>query len=79
MEMITGDAPFGDSDTMSRFEIFTNIADKTLFYPLTMSFSLKSLLKGLLSRDPRNRFNFSTVASSPWLKNVSYCFCDLLF
>jgi serine/threonine protein kinase len=72
MEMITGDAPFGDSDTMSRFEIFTNIADKTIFYPLTMSFSLKNLLKGLLNRDPRNRFNFTNVAASPWLKNVSF-------
>mmetsp|Transcript_19751 Transcript_19751/g.21468 ORF Transcript_19751/g.21468 Transcript_19751/m.21468 type:complete len:425 (+) Transcript_19751:120-1394(+) len=72
MEMVTGEAPFGDSDNMTKFEIFTNISEKTIIYPIFMNFGLRSLLKGLLNRDPKQRFNWSEVKTSSWLHNVSW-------
>jgi serine/threonine protein kinase len=74
MEMVSGYAPFGDTDHMSKFEIFTLISEKTILYPVMMSSSLKQLLKGLLTRDTKLRSSWIQVYSSPWLKNVSKMF-----
>jgi serine/threonine protein kinase len=70
-EMIAGEAPFGDSDSLSKFEIFNNITEKTVLYPLRMSQNVKQLLKGLLDKKPNSRSNWRQVSSSPWLSDVS--------
>lgn len=57
---------------MTKFEIFTNISEKTIIYPIFMNFGLRGLLKGLLNRDPKQRFNWSQVKTSSWLHNVSH-------
>jgi len=71
-EMITGEAPFGDSDTLSKFEIFTNITERTVRFPLLMNISLKTLLKGLLEKDANARFRWKDVQLSPWLSSIQW-------
>eukprot|EP01036_Dinobryon_divergens_P024807 gene24807-33287_t len=68
MEMVTGDAPFGDSETMSKFEIFNNINHKSVRFPLLMSMELKSLLKGLLDKNPAKRMGWAQVSWEDMLK-----------
>mmetsp|Transcript_20639 Transcript_20639/g.29553 ORF Transcript_20639/g.29553 Transcript_20639/m.29553 type:complete len:375 (-) Transcript_20639:452-1576(-) len=70
MEMVTGDCPFGDSETMTKFEIFNNINNKVVRYPLSMSMALKSLLKGLLDKNPDQRMSWLQVKSCAWCKLV---------
>lgn len=72
MEMVTGKAPFGDTDHMTKFEIFNNIEEKLIIYPFSMSSNLKKLLNGLLNRDPRQRFNWTQVMSCAWLADISW-------
>lgn len=74
MEMVTGEAPFGDSDSLSKFEIFNNITEKRITYPLLMSSSLKTLLKGLLEKDPDKRFSWQQISLSTWIEHVSDTF-----
>eukprot|EP01038_Epipyxis_sp_PR26KG_P010546 gene10546-14168_t len=72
MEMITGSAPFGDSDSMSKFEIFNNINEKSVRYPLSMTISLKTLIKGLLDKDPKTRYNWLSIKESTWVEDVNW-------
>jgi protein kinase A len=72
MEIVTGKAPFGDIEYMSKFEIFNNINEKEISCPLSMDNNLKNLLKGLLDKDQIKRFNFSRVKSSSWLADVNW-------
>jgi hypothetical protein len=37
-----------------------------------MNGSLKCLLKGLLSKNPQERFHWDQVSSSPWVQYVSW-------
>jgi len=72
MEMVTGEAPFGDSDSLSKFEIFNNITEKTVTFPLFMSSSLKQLLKGLLDKNPVKRFAWQQINLSSWTEHVKW-------
>ncbi len=69
-EMLTGEAPFGDSDHMTKFEIFNNINEKNPPFPLFMNQSIKSLIKGLLQKKADQRYSWSQVHGSPWLSEV---------
>ncbi len=69
-EMLTGEAPFGDSDHMTKFEIFNNINEKNPSFPLFMNQSIKSLIKGLLQKKADQRYSWSQVHGSPWLSEV---------
>jgi len=71
-EMLTGEAPFGDSDTLSKFEIFTNILEAPIRLPWLMKSTLKTLLYGLLDKTPKTRFGWNEIRYSPWLQQVSY-------
>ena len=67
-----GEAPFGDTDKMSKFEIFNNINTAQVSFPLSMGGNLKSLIKGLLEKNQQERFNFSAVKNHPWVSEVSF-------
>ena len=71
-EMIAGKAPFGDTDKMSKFEIFNNINAKNPSVPFFTNKQLKSLINGLLVKDPNSRMNWKHVQSHPWLTDVSW-------
>lgn len=71
-ELLTGNAPFGDSDTCSKFEIFNNINHSSPPYPLTMNSSVKNIIKGLLNKDPKNRFDFKAICASPWVADINW-------
>lgn len=70
--MCVGDAPFGNSENMSKFEIFNNISEKAVRLPFLMSGSLKALVRGLLEKNDKKRFDFEQVAKSSWIKEVQY-------
>jgi len=55
---------------MTKFEIFNNINNKVVRYPLSMSMALKSLLKGLLEKNPDQRMSWMQVKSCAWCKQV---------
>ena len=55
---------------MTKFEIFNNINTKNIIYPIMMSGNLKQLLKGLLDKDPKKRFNWNEVNTSQWTSDV---------
>lgn len=66
----TGAAPFGDTEKMSKFEVFNNINGMTVRYPMFMSGALKALLGGLLERNAARRLSFPMVKASKWLAGV---------
>ena len=66
-----GEAPFGNTESMSRYEVFNRITEKSPPYPFFMSFNLKSLIKGLLEKDSTKRWAYDQVAACPWMKDVS--------
>ena len=68
--MLLGDAPFGSSENMSKFEIFNRISESPPSLPLFMGMRLKTLLKGLLDKSDSSRYSFEHVAKSSWLKEV---------
>jgi hypothetical protein len=67
----SGEAPFGDTDKMSKFEIFNNINGAQVSFPLSVGGNLKSLIKGLLEKNQQERYNFSAVKNHPWVSEVS--------
>jgi serine/threonine protein kinase len=69
-EMIAGKAPFGDSENMSKFEIFNNINGKSVSFPLSSTADAKSLIGGLLIKDPLQRYTWKDIKSSPWFADV---------
>ena len=71
-EMATGKAPFGDSEQLTKFEIFTNISSGKVGYPMSMSSELSKLLKGLLNNDPSERFEFANVKTSSFMEEISW-------
>ena len=71
-EMITGDAPFGDIDSLSKFEIFNNINSKQVSLPMSSSASLKELVKGLLSKDSNARFAKEEVIHAAWVGDIDW-------
>lgn len=68
----TGEAPFGNTENMSRYEVFNRITEKSAPFPFFMSFSLKSLISGLLDKNASKRWAYDQVAASPWLKEVFF-------
>ena len=71
-EMITGNAPFGDTDNTSKFEIFTNITEKSPFLTMTMSKSSKQLILGLLNKNQKQRWDWDNVKSSDFCADVDW-------
>lgn len=71
-EMTVGRAPFGDTDHMSKFEIFNNINEKQPSIPLLMSSSLSNLIRGLLQKEPEKRSDWNAVKSSAWVSDVDW-------
>lgn len=67
----SGEAPFGNSEHMSKFEIFNRISESPVRLPFLMSLSCKALVRGLLEKNDQKRFCFDQVAQSAWLKGVS--------
>jgi hypothetical protein len=67
-----GEAPFGDTDKLSKFEIFNNINGRAVSLPMGMSADLKALIKGLLEKDQRERFDFGAICCNPWVLHVDW-------
>lgn len=67
---VSGTAPFGDSDNMSKFEIFNNINTKSPSMPMGASSKAKALVSGLLTKDSSKRFSWRHVSDSSWLEQV---------
>lgn len=67
VEMLTGEAPFGDTEKMSKFEIFNNINGNPPRLGMSMKSSIKALAKGLLEKDQTKRFSFDNVRKCEWL------------
>lgn len=72
MEMTTGNAPFGDTANMSKFEVFNNINSNSVSYPIFMNADLKFLLKGLLEKEPTKRFGWDAVKACKWLQGMQW-------
>ena len=68
----SGRAPFGDTDSASKFEIFNNITQRNLSLPYSMSSSMKALVRQLLDKDPAKRIKWTRVKSSEWCADVSW-------
>lgn len=76
--IFAGNAPFGDSDRMSKFEIFNNINNNSPSFPLGMSSAAKALITGLLVKDPGKRFGWKDVSAAAWLVEVrSQALCSM--
>jgi len=73
-EMLTGLPPFYSAD---REELFNNIKFKVLKYPYYLSSTVKSLLDGLLEKDPEKRLGSGPGATQeikdhPWFQDVEW-------
>jgi len=71
-EMITGNAPFGDIETTSKFEIFTNITDNSPSLSMRMSSATKTLIKGLLDKKADSRWAWNEVQKCEFCKDVNW-------
>lgn len=69
-EMITGNAPFGDTDHMSKFEIFNNVTEKNPSIPLFVNANIRNLIKGLLDKNAPTRFAAKDIVSNGWMQGV---------
>jgi len=72
VEMLTGEAPFGDTEKMSKFEIFNNINGAPPRLGMSMKSTIKTLAKGLLDKDQTKRFNFDSVRKCEWLSEFPW-------
>ena len=71
-EMVTGLPPFYTQD---RNELFEKIKFLRVKYPPYISGSLRSLLKGLLKKDPKKRLGFNgpdEVMTHEWFREVDW-------
>ncbi len=82
-EMVVGTATFGDTESLSKFEIFNNILHKNVSFPLSMSSDLKLVLRGgvlfglcrlicigLLDKNQMERFSWPQLERSPFFHGV---------
>ncbi len=69
---LIGDAPFGNTENMSRYEVFNRISEGSVPYPFFMSFSLKSLIGGLLEKSDQKRWSYEQVSTAAWVKEVIF-------
>lgn len=82
-EIVIGTAPFGDTDKLSKFEVFNNVLQNRVTYPLrcfpdkatAVSMKCKSLISSLLKTNPAERFRYNQVRCSDFMKTVSLCEC----
>jgi serine/threonine protein kinase len=74
---VTGEAPFGDTDKMSKFEIFNNINSGQVSFPLSIGGNLKSMIKGLLEKNQQQRFRYGEVKLNSWVSDVRSSFLSL--
>lgn len=66
-------APFGDTERMSKFEIFNNINHMNVSFPYSIaSSSVSTVIKGLLEKDPVMRSDFDALKSSSWLRETDW-------
>ena len=73
-EIIYGHTPFGDIETMSKFEIFNNINQQEIFPTLiNENWELndcKKVIKELLIKDPMKRMSYNGFKSCEFMKIV---------
>ncbi len=79
--LFSGEAPFGDSDHMTKFEIFNNINEKNVTCPMFMNKNAKTLIKGLLQKKSDQRYSWTQVKENAWLSDVrtTQYSCYLIF
>ena len=70
--MVTGEPPFGDTEKMSKFEIFNNINSKSVSFPMSSSPPLKEMIKGLLCKDASSRFAMKQVKVASWVCDIDW-------
>lgn len=76
-EMFVGTAPFGDTDKMSKFEIFNNILQNEPKYPFhilgeAVSLPARSLISGLLDKDATRRLKYNTFRTHEFMKCMNF-------
>ena len=73
-EMVVGSAPFGDTDKMSKFEIFNNVINNSVRLPTSIMLNtpLANLINGLLEKDPSKRGDWEVVKKSSWLSEIDW-------
>ena len=73
-EMVVGYAPFGDTEKMSKFEVFNNINNSSVKIPtrIKLNYPLANLIYGLLEKDPSKRSSWEAVKNSPWLSDINW-------
>mmetsp|Transcript_20612 Transcript_20612/g.29586 ORF Transcript_20612/g.29586 Transcript_20612/m.29586 type:complete len:468 (-) Transcript_20612:128-1531(-) len=71
-EMLTGRAPFGDTDSMSKFEVFNNINGKEVSFPMSVGNEARVLIRGLLTKSPQQRLALRGVKASQWVAKVDW-------
>jgi len=76
-EIFVGTAPFGDTDKMSKFEIFHNILEKEQKYPFhvmgeAVSLQARSLIAGLLDKDATKRLKYNTFRTHEFMKCMNF-------
>lgn len=57
---------------MSKFEVFNNINMKSISFPIGMSTHVKTLIQGLLNKDPSKRFLWKAVSTSAWVQGIQW-------
>lgn len=72
--MVTGRHPFMNLQTniTTRSQYQQYVLTKPLKFPSFLSSELKTLLSGLLEKNPAERFTISHIQQSEWLKNVDW-------
>ena len=66
--LICGYLPFSDEDD-NKNKIL--ISEGKIEYPKEINFKLKDLLKHMLDKDPKKRYNFQNIIKHPWIKPFS--------
>ena len=74
-EIVFGSAPFGDTDKMSKFEIFNNVLTADVTFPFqlsaaTVSKQCKSVILSLLNKDATKRMKYNGFRTSEFMQSV---------
>lgn len=72
--MVTGKHPFMnlEANIKTRSQYQQYVLTKPLKFPSFLSSDLKTLLSGLLEKNPNERFTIPDIQQSEWLKNVDW-------
>ncbi|CAM9176934.1 unnamed protein product [Pylaiella littoralis] len=71
-EMLSGSLPFGDSADLTKYEIYTNITEKSLRFGKGFGSKSRALLKRLLDKNPVTRLGWEGVQKHKWFRNVDW-------